>query len=135
MANTNPLQVILPELPLIQALLQSLGLFKGLPADAATQAATLIADIEAIIADAANPKVSALSDVLKLLGDAKVSGAISGAAVDASIEALTKFHAVYNDYTSGQVALIDANFSVGGVPGDLFAISKTSAVRAQLGLA
>lgn len=77
----------------------------------------------------------ALADLVTALGALKSSGLISNtAAIDEALTIIGKFQAVEADYRSGQVALIDSNFSFAGIRGDLIAIAKGGAAAATLGL-
>lgn len=78
---------------------------------------------------------SALLDLTSALSALKATGIITNTTpIDAALTEIAKFTAVEHDYVSGQVALIDSNFSFDGIKGDLFAISKSSPVRADLGM-
>lgn len=80
---------------------------------------------------------SVVADLITTISALKSSGVLTDSSpIDQALAALAQFQAVSADYLSGQVALLDANFSYEGVAGDLFAVSKTAtAPRAALGLA
>lgn len=89
-----------------------------------------------VIQNLSNPTdvATAVADLTAILGEVKQLFPNAGAGVDAAIAAAEKFTATVHNYTSGQVALVDSNFSFMGVAGDLIAVSKGGPAAQTLGL-
>jgi hypothetical protein len=79
-----------------------------------------------------------IADLTTSLTTLQATGVVpAGAGTDAlneAIAALGKFNATVADYTSGQAAVIDDNFSFNGVPGVLLAVSKGGPAAQALGM-
>ena len=115
---------LLQILPAVIGVAQATGIIKtstGVAvSDIAADAATLAAG------GATTP--TAVANITQLLTDVKTSGAVTGSAMDQAV----KVAQVVADYTSGQVAVLDSNFTALGVAGDVFAIAKSSTNEAAV---
>lgn len=69
---------------------------------------------------------AAVADLTAILAEVKSAFPQAATAADQAEKQALQFEQVVHDYTSGQVALLDSNFSAFGVPGDVFAIAKGS---------
>jgi len=123
---------LLQILPAVIGVAQATGIIKT---STGVEVATIASDAATLAAGGA-PTPTAIAGITQLLTDVKTSGVVSGSAMDQAL----KVAQVVSDYTSGQVAVLDSNLNLLGVPGDVFAIAKSStneaavAFRAAVGL-
>jgi hypothetical protein len=121
----------------IMAVLAALGASTTLNVSAI---APILAKIAALLASLSSLKSptdvdSALADLVSALSALKTSGLIADTTpLDEALAVIAKYEQVEADYKSGQVALLDSNFSFDGVEGDLIAIAKGGSAAATLGL-
>lgn len=115
---------LLQILPSIIGVAQAVGVVKT---SSGVDLATLAADAAAL-AQGGQPAPTTIAGIEQLLTDLKTQGVVGGTAMDQAVKMIQ----VVKDYTSGQVALLDSNFTALGVPGDVFAIAKSSTNEAAV---
>jgi len=117
-------------LPLLQILPAVIGVAQatGIVKTSTGVAVTTIASDAAALAAGSATTPDAVANITQLLTDLKAQGVVGGTAMDQALN----IAAVVKDYTSGQVAVLDSNFTALGVPGDVFAIAKNSTNEAAV---
>jgi hypothetical protein len=115
---------LLQILPTIIGVAQAVGIVKT---STGVEVSTIAADAATLAAGGATTP-TAVANITQLLTDVKTQGVVSGSAMDQALNVAQ----VVNDYTSGQVAVLDSNFTALGIPGDVFAIAKTSTNEAAI---
>lgn len=114
-------------------LLQALIVGGVIKTNSGTEIATILADVQGVVAGTQQPTSQLATTVVKLLGDLGADGVIQGQVINDLSGAASKFAAVENDVVTGQAALLGTG-DLFGKHGSYVFVADGGPAAASLGL-